>query len=79
MHSTDDRLEVVNIERPRIEVAIPTNDIKWMMGHRDLSPARTVFHQDFCVLFLVDGQYFRWPMQVSLGIRRSHLNLALFV
>src|SRR5262245_24336080 len=39
-----DPLEVLSIKRERINVAIPSDDIERMMGHRHLSPARAVFH-----------------------------------
>src|SRR5689334_10496918 len=31
MHSTNDRLEVVDVERPRIEVAVPADDVEWVV------------------------------------------------
>src|SRR4029077_6782071 len=39
-----DRLEVLRVKCEGIYVAVPANNIEWMMSHRHLSPARTVLH-----------------------------------
>src|SRR6185503_14642923 len=47
------RLEILGVERERINVAIPANDIERMMRHRHARPARSVLHQDLGIFFLV--------------------------
>src|SRR5688572_32873321 len=36
VHAPYDRLEVVNVERPRIEVAVPTHDVERVVVEHDL-------------------------------------------
>src|SRR5262245_57821422 len=69
VNCASNRLEVLRVKREWINVAIPADDVEWMMRHRNLSPARAVFHQDFSVFILVDHQRFGWSMEVALGIR----------
>src|SRR5262245_53867121 len=42
--SPSNRLEVLRVERERINVAIPADNIEGMLRHRHLGPARAVLH-----------------------------------
>src|ERR1700737_5467613 len=75
VHRPGDWLEILRVERERINVAVPADDIERMMRHRHAGPARTVFHQDLNIFFLVDRIELTWRMKVALGIRRTHFNL----
>src|SRR5438874_2887665 len=71
MYRACNRLEILGVERKRVNVSIPTNDVEWMMRHRHHSPARAVFDQNFGVAFLIDHVQLSWPVQIALGIRRT--------
>src|ERR1700737_1570885 len=74
-----DWFEVLRVERERINAAVPADDIERMMRHGHAGPARSVFHRDLTVFFLVGGAELSWRMKVALGIRRSHFDLAFAV
>src|SRR5207249_2714754 len=79
MNRAGDRFEILGVERERINVPIPADDIEGMMRHRHTSPARAVLDQNFRVLFLVDCVQFARSMKIALGIRRAHFDLALLI
>src|SRR5438477_10541707 len=79
VHGPGDRLEILRVERERINVTVPAHDIERMMRHRHAGPAWTVFHQNLSVLFLVDGIELGRRVKIALGIRRAHFNLAFAV
>src|SRR5262245_42082143 len=51
--STDDRLEIVDAENPRIEVAIPADDVEWMVVEDQLVDRVVLLHKEPEVAFLV--------------------------
>src|SRR5687767_2372306 len=75
MHAADDGLEVVDVERPWIEVSIPSHDIDRMVVERDLVQAVVLLHDERVVAFLVDGLDVRRTANVALGVRRAFLEL----
>src|SRR6266536_4329987 len=79
MHGASDRLKILGVECERINVAIPTDDIEWMMSHRYAGPARAVLNQYFRVLFLVDCIELSRAVKIALRIRRSHFDLAFLI
>src|ERR1700737_3043902 len=79
VHRPGDWLEILGIERERINVAIPADDIERMMRHRHAGPARSVFHQDLNVFFPVDRIELTWRVKVALRIGGAHFDLALLI
>ena len=72
-------LEVLGVERERVNVAIPPNNIERMMRHRYARPARSILHQDLDIFFLVDRIQFRRSVKIALRIRRPHFDLTFAV
>src|SRR6266480_5674964 len=79
MYRAGDRLEILRIECERIKIPIPADRIEGMMRKRHMCPTRAVLHQNIDVFLFVDGNDFGGPMQVSLRIRRAHLDLAFVI
>ena len=66
MNCAGDRLKILSVECEWIDVAVPTNDVEWMMRHRHGRPARSVFHQNLGVFFLVDRIELARSMKIAL-------------
>src|SRR3954470_746807 len=79
MHRPCNRLEILSIKGEGVDVTIPSDDIERMMRIRDTGPTRTILNQNLDIFVLVDGEKFGRPMQIALGIRRSHSDLALVI
>src|SRR5438067_5725919 len=79
MNCAGDRFEILGVERERINVSIPANDIEGMMRHRYAGPARAVLDQNFRILLLVDCVQLARSMKIALGIRRAHFDLAFLI
>src|SRR6266480_1088022 len=79
MNRASDRFEILGVERERIHVSIPADDIEGMMRHRHAGPAWAVLDQNFRVLFLVDCVQLARSMKIALGIRRAHFDLAFLI
>src|SRR6185503_13371099 len=79
MDASDDRLEVADVERPRIEVAVPADDVEWMMVEDQLvDPVILLYQKSKVAHLVVRGQLERAP-NVALGVRRTFLELAELV
>ena len=79
MDPTDDRFEVVDAEDPRIEIAIPTNDVEWVMIEDQLIERIVLFDEDAKVTLLVVRPKLDRPSNVTLAVRRSLEQLTEFV
>ena len=79
VHRAGNWFEILRVKCERINEPIPADDVERMMRHRHHSPARAVFDQNFRVAFFVYGVQLSWPVQIALGIRRTHFNLALLI
>src|SRR2546423_2585932 len=79
MDAPDDRLEVVDVERPRIEVAVPAGYIEWMVIEHDLVDAVVLLHQNRKVPHFIDRLDKRGTPDVALRVRRSLDQLPEFV
>src|SRR4051812_48201668 len=79
MHPTDDRLEVGDVERPRIEISIPADDVEWMMVQHELVDAVVLLHQKREVAALVVRVEHQGASNVALRVRRALLQLAELV
>ena len=55
MRPANDRLEVPDIERPRIEVSVPPDDVERMVVEDELVDSVVLLHVEGEVAFLVDG------------------------
>src|SRR5438045_1415263 len=91
MYAPDDRLEVVDVERPRIEVAIPSDDVEWMMIEDQLIDSVLLLDQERAVAHLVvrveleraadvalriRGAFFQLPELVAIAFRPAHVPAA---
>src|SRR6478672_7490655 len=79
MDPTNDRLEVVDAEDPRIEVAIPTNDVEWVMIEDQLVQRTVLLHENPEVALLVVRPELDGTSNVPLTVRRSLEQLTEFV
>ena len=79
MDRAGDRFEILRVERERINVAVPADDIERIMRHRHAGPARAIFHQNLGVFFFVDRVELGRPVKIALGIRRAHFDLAFLI
>src|SRR3954468_2191696 len=75
VHASNDRLEVVDVERPRIEVTIPANDVERMMIENELVEPIVLLHEETEVAHLVVRLELDWPANVALRVRRALLQL----
>ena len=71
VNSAHDRLEVVDVERPRVEVAIPAHDIERMVIEHDLVDPIVLLHEDRKISHLVDWIRERRPPDIALRVRRT--------
>src|SRR5206468_7953999 len=75
VHPSDDRLEIVDVERPRIEVAIPADDVEGMMIENELVQGVVLLHQQAEVAHFVMRAELDWPANVTLRVRCALLEL----
>ena len=75
----DDRLEVVDVERPRIEVAVPADDIERMMIEHQLVDRVVLLDQDRELALLVARLELLRPADVALRERRALEQLPVLV
>src|ERR1700704_4794134 len=54
MYAPNDRLEIVDVECPRIKISVPAHDIERMMVEHDLVDPVVLFHQNREISHLVD-------------------------
>ena len=55
MNASDDRLEVVDVERPRIEISVPADDVERMMVEHELVDSVVLLHENREISHLVVG------------------------
>src|SRR5207248_8954126 len=79
MNRAGDRFEILGVERKRINVSIPADDIEGMMRHRHAGPTGSIFDQNLDVPFLVDWVKLGRSVKVAFGIRRAHFYLTFAV
>src|SRR4051794_7657101 len=79
VHPPDDRLEVADVERPRVEVAVPADDVEWMMVENELVDAVVLLDEELEVAHLVVGVQHERTADVALGVWRALLELAELV
>src|SRR5947209_2735692 len=79
MDSADDRLEVVDVECPGIEVAIPADDIEGMMVEDELVQRVVLLHEETEVAHLVMAAQLDRAADVALRVWRAFLELAELV
>src|SRR5688572_11476259 len=75
MHPSDNGLEVVDVERPRVEVAVPSDDIERMMVEHDLVQSIVLLHHQRVLAFLVERREVRGAANVALRVWRALLQL----
>src|SRR5215213_2052650 len=76
MHSTDNGLEIANVECPRIEVSVPSHDVERMVVEHKLVDALVLLHIKRKIAHLVTGLEQNGPPYVTLRIRRAFDKLA---
>ena len=69
MNASDDRLEVVDVEGPGIEVAVPADHIERMMVEHDLVDSVILLHQDREIPRLVVRAQRGRAADVALAVR----------
>src|SRR3982751_2634294 len=79
VHASDNWLEVVNVERPRVEVAVPADDVERMVVEDELVQAVVLLHEELEVTHLVVRLQLDGPTDVTLGVRRALLQLTELV
>src|SRR5437867_2852475 len=79
VHAADDRLEVIDVEGPGIEVAIPTDDIERVVVEDELVEAVVLLHEQTEVSHLVVGLQLEGTTNVALGVGCALLQLAELV
>src|SRR5438132_4491988 len=75
----DDRLEVADVERPRIEVPVPSDDVERVVVENELIDAVVLLHEQTEVAHLVVRVELERAANVALGVRRPFLELAELV
>src|SRR6266550_8101652 len=75
MHSAYDRLEIVNVECPRVEIPIPADDIEWVMVENELIEAVVLLHEQAKITHLVVRLELDRSPDVALRIGRAFLQL----
>src|SRR5687768_778045 len=79
MNASNNRLEIVDAERPRIEVSVPADDVERMMVEHQFVDRAVLLDQDRKVTPLIArGQLCGTP-DVTLAIRRAFEELTEFV
>src|SRR5215207_4392003 len=71
VHATDDGLEVVDVECPRIELTIPADDVERVMVERHLVDAVVLLHEDAELTHLVVGPELAGHANVALRVGRA--------
>src|SRR5688572_18995261 len=79
MNPAHDRLEVVDVERPRVEVSIPADHVQWMVVEHDLVDTVVLLYQDGKITHLVDCLDMGWTADVALRVRRALYQLPEFI
>src|SRR6266542_4019043 len=79
MHTADDRLEVVDAERPRKEVAVPSGNVERMVIEHDLVDAVVLLHVERKISHLIVRLDENRAADVALGVRRAFDQLAELV
>src|SRR5262245_58213897 len=64
-----DWLEVISIECVWVNQTVPTDDIKWVMGHRVARQPLAMFDDHGHVLFTIDCVNLGRPVEITLVIR----------
>src|SRR3954471_24448624 len=77
--AANDRLEVVDVERPRIEVSVPADDVERMVVENKLVQAVVLLNQQTKVAHLVVGSKLDRAADVALGVWRALLELTELV
>src|SRR5688572_22009277 len=71
MYPADYRLEVTNVECPRIEVAVPSDDVERMVVEHELVDAVVLFYVQREIAHLIARLEQNRPSDVALGVGRS--------
>src|SRR4029079_12184631 len=79
VNTPNDRLEIHDVERPRIEISIPANDIERMVIQHELVDSVVLLYIQGKVTLLVVRLKRQWPANVTLRVRRALYKLAEFV
>ena len=79
VNAPHDRLEITDVECPRIEVAIPSHHVERVVIEHDLVDAVVLFHENREVSHLVDWLRETWAPDVALGVRRAFDQLSEFI
>src|SRR6267378_2292135 len=79
MNRACDRLEILRVERERIEIAVPADRVEWMMGQRHTGESRSILDENIDVFLLIDRNYFARTMKIALRVGGTHLNLPLVI
>src|SRR5262249_33539226 len=79
MNAPDDRLEVVDVERPGIEVSVPANDVERVVIEDELVQTVILLHEELEVAHLVMRAKLDGATHVALGIRSALLELTELV
>lgn len=66
MHPPNDWLEIVNVERPRIEHPIPANDVERVVIEDELLQSVELLDDDGKVAEFVEGLELAWHANVAL-------------
>src|SRR5665213_968785 len=79
VNATDDRLEIANVERPRVEVAVPSDDVEWMVVEYQLVDSIVLLYEKTKVAHLVVRVERHRTPDVALRVRRTFLQLPKLV
>src|SRR5688572_30557711 len=71
VYPADYRLEVTNVERPRIEVAVPAYDVERMVVEHELVDAVVLFYIQREIAHLIARLEQNRPSNVALGVGRA--------
>src|SRR5688500_769905 len=77
--TADDRLEIHDVECPRVEVSVPADHVERMMVEHQLIDAIVLFYKQREVSLLVMRLELKWTTNVSLGVGRPFDELPEFV
>src|SRR3989304_5401773 len=79
MHTPCNRLEVLDVENPWVEITIPANDIEGMVIKHVFAETIAYFDAYFKFAALGMGLQFFGAAKISLGIRRVFEHLPEFI
>src|SRR5260221_1972389 len=79
VHASYDWLEVHDVERPGIELAVPSHDVTRIVIEHDLVQSVVLFHDNREIAHLVEGSQLARNADVALGIRSALDELAVLV